>query len=131
MAQVGLSQVNLIHPWLNSLRGVAFSVSALYVQIHTNIPGSAGTVSISAGDNTRKLVTFAAAASNAIALSGTLPIFTNGGTSETITHVSFWDAPTVGNFRWSSALGSAKPWSVGDQITLTSAGLALGPQALS
>ena len=131
MAQVGLSQTNLIHPWLNALRGTSFSVASLYIQIHTGIPGASGSTGVSVGDPTRKTVSFSAAAANAIALTGTLPVFTNGGTSETITHVSFWDASSGGNFRWSSSLGTAKPWSSADQITITSAGLSVGPQALS
>lgn len=126
---VGLSTTNLANAMLNGIRNSNFAVAATYVKIHTADPGSAGATAASAGSTTRSAVTFSAASSGAIALTGTQPTWTNGGTSETITHISVWDASTAGNFLWSAALTTGKTWASGDTLTLTSCGLSLSPLA--
>ena len=126
---VGLSTTNLANAMLNGIRNTNFAVGATYVQIHTSDPGSAGTTGVSAGSSTRSAVTFSAASAGAIALTGTQPSWTNGGTSETITHISVWSASTSGNFLWSAALTTGKTWGSGDTLTLTSCGLSLSPLA--
>jgi len=126
---VGLSSTNVANSLLNTLRGTSFSNSATYVALHTADPGSAGTTAASAGSTTRSAVTFAAASGGAIALTGTQPTWTNGGTTETITHVSVWSASTAGNFLWSAQLSTGKAWATNDTLTLTSCGLSLSPLA--
>ena len=126
---VGLSTTNLANKWLNLLRGVAFTApTALYVELHTADPGAAGTTGVSAGSTTRVAVTFAAAASGALALSNS-PQWTNGGTSETITHIAVYDAATAGNFLFSAQLSASKAWASGDTLTLNTLGVSLSPLA--
>lgn len=122
---VGLATTGLANKWLNALRGTAFSVSGTYVALHTGDPGSAGTSAASAGSTTRSQITFLAASAGSISQTGTNPSWTNGGTSETITHISVWDAATSGNFLFSAALTGSSSWVAGDTFVLTAAGLSL------
>lgn len=126
---VGLSTVNLANKWLDHLRGgTAFTQpSALYIKLHIGDPTAAG-AGAPAAVTTRSIVTFAAAASGAIALTGTNPSWSMTG-AETISHVSVWDAITGGNFLWSAALSSSKLVGNGDTLTLTTCGLSLGALA--
>lgn len=128
---VGLSTTNTANSWLNTRRGGGNGVNitaaaALYIQLHTADPGAAGTTSVAAS-STRQAVTFGAAASGAIALSNS-PAFT-GVSTETITHISVWDASTAGNFQWSSALTASKTINSGDTLTFTSVGISITPLA--
>lgn len=125
---VGLSATNLANKMLDGVRNVSFAVAGTWVKIHTGDPGN-GTANAAAGSTTRPGVTFAAAANGAIALTGTQPVWTNGGTSETVTHISVWDSATAGNVLWTAQLASSKAWSAGDTLTLTSCGLSLSPLA--
>lgn len=125
---VGLSATNLANKMLDGIRNVSFAVEGVYCKIHTGDPGN-GSANAAAGSTARPQVTFAAAASGAIALTGTQPVWTNGGTSETVTHISVWDSATAGNMLWTAQLASSKAWSTGDTLTLTSCGLSLSPLA--
>jgi hypothetical protein len=114
---------------LDHLRGgTAWTQPAgLYVKLHIGDPGSAA-ASNAAAVTTRSQATFAAAASGAIALTGTNPSWSMT-TTETISHVSVWDASTSGNFLWSAALSASKAVVNGDTLTLTSLGFSLTPLA--
>ncbi|MFI7191495.1 hypothetical protein ACIBQ0_17310 [Nocardia nova] len=126
---VGLATTTLANKILDHLRGgTAWTQpSGLYVKLHIGDPGSAGTSNASAV-TTRSQATFAAAASGAIALTGTNPSWTMTA-SETISHVSIWDASTAGNFLWSVALSASKAVVSSDTLTLTSLGFSLTPLA--
>lgn len=95
-----------------------FNVAAVYVQLHTADPGAAGTTAV-AGNNVRKAVTFAAAASGSKASNADVT-WTNVSTSETYAYVSLWDASSAGNFLWAGALTASKAVNAGDTFTLTS-----------
>lgn len=130
----GLSQANLAHAWLNTIRGGGSGTSftapaALYVQLHTADPGASGTNGVSAGSATRNAVTMGAASGGAQAISSAPGAWTNGGTSETLTHVSVWSAATGGTFLYSAALTASQAWASGNTFTLTSLGLSLSPIA--
>jgi hypothetical protein len=126
---VGLSATNLANSWLNMLRGTAFSApAAIYVKLHVGDPGSAGTANASAGSTTRVAATHSAASAGAIALSNA-PQWTNGGTSETISHISVHDNATAGNFLFSAALSVSKAWASSDTLTLNTLGVSLTPLA--
>jgi hypothetical protein len=126
---VGLSTTNLANAWLNMLRGTAFSApAAIYVKLHTGDPGAAGASNAAAGSTTRVAATHSAASAGAIALSNA-PQWTNGGTSETISHISVWDASTAGNFLFSAALTTSKAWASSDTLTLNTLGVSLTPLA--
>lgn len=127
---VGVSQANVAHQWLNWIRGTATTApSTIFVKLHTADPGSAGATAAAVGSATRVAATFSAASSGAIALTGTNPSWTNGGTSETLTHVSVWDASTSGNFLWSAALSSSQAWASTNTFTLTTLGVSITPIA--
>lgn len=128
----GLATTAVANGWLNAIRdgGTTFTVVAdTFVKLHTGDPGSAGTSNAAAGDTTRKAMTQSAASGGAIALSGTAPVWTNGGTSETITDISVWDASTGGTFLYSIQLTSSKAWVSGDTLTLNTCGVSVAPLA--
>lgn len=126
---VGLSATNAANAMLNGFRNVAFQVSGTWVKLFTGDPGASGSVNAAAGSTTRSQVTFSAASGGAIALTGTQPVWTNGGTSETITHIGVFDAVSGGNLLWTAQLSTPKSWASGDTLTLTSCGLSLSPLA--
>ncbi len=95
-----------------------FNIASVFVQLHTADPGTAGTTAV-ATNNTRKAITFAAAASGSKASNADVS-WTSVPASETYSHISLWDASTVGNFLWSGALTAAKAVNSGDTFTLTS-----------
>lgn len=128
---VGLHAVNTANAWLNTIRGGGngsniTAPAALYLQIHTGDPGSAGTANVSAVTG-RQAVTLGAASAGAIALSNS-PAFTMT-TTETITHVSVWDASSNGNFRWSAALSVSRAVVNTDTLTFTTLGVSITPLA--
>lgn len=124
---VGFSTTNLVNAWLNTLRGVSYtSPATIYAQLHTGDPGASGTSNLSAL-TTRSLTTFSAASGGAIALSNT-PSFSMT-TSETITHASYWDSASGGNFLWSGVLTTPKSVNATDIIQLTAVGVSLTPLA--
>lgn len=129
---VGVSTVNVADAWLNCIRSGGTTrtvVAGTFVKLHTGDPGAAGAGNAAAGSTTRVAVTQSAAASGAIAQSGTAPVWTNGGTSETLTHVSVWDASTGGNFLYSAALASSQAWVSGNTFTLSALGVSITPLA--
>jgi hypothetical protein len=124
---VGLATTTLANNWLNMLRQVAFTAPAgTYIKLHTADPGAAGTANPSAV-TTRASATFSAASAGAIALSNS-PSFSMT-TTETITHISVWDASTAGNFLWSAALTTSKSVVNTDTLTFTTLGVSLSPLA--
>lgn len=127
---VGISSANLATLWLNLLRATnATAPVAQYMKLHTGDPGASGASNAAVGSTTRVVATMAAPSGNAIALSGTNPVWTNGGTSETLTHVSWWDAITAGNFILSALLSSSQAWASGNTFTLTALTVTLSPIA--
>lgn len=121
-----------LNAFLNALRtgGSAMSaVTTAYAQIHTGDPGAAGTANVAAGSSTRSAISHTAASAAAMALTGTAPSWTNGGTSETITHISVWDASSGGNLQYTIALTASKAWASGDVLTLATCSLSMTPRA--
>lgn len=128
---VGLSSANAATPFLNALfRATNWTApAAVYVKLHTGDPGAAGANAAAAGSTTRVVITHAAPSAGSIAISGTAPSWTNGGTSETLSHVSYWDASTAGNFLHSAALSATKAWASGDTFTLSTDTQSVAPIA--
>lgn len=126
---VGLSAANTANKLLETIgrSGTTFTAGSLYVKLHTADPGSAGTTAASAV-TTRYACTFSAASAGSMSLSSM------GGTwsmtsTETISHISLWDASTAGNFLWSVALTASKSVVSGDTLSLSSLTLAFTPIA--
>ena len=126
---VGLSAVNTADKLLNTIgrTGTTFTAGSLYVKLHTADPGATGATAASAV-TTRYACTFSASSAGSMALTSM------GGTwsmtsTETISHISLWDASTAGNFMWSVALTASKSVVSGDTLSLTSLTLAFSPIA--
>ncbi|MCB0792639.1 MAG: hypothetical protein KDB97_12785 [Flavobacteriales bacterium] len=114
---------------LNALRNVSWTSTGTYIELHTASPGAAGTTSVSVGSTVRLSATYSAASGGAIALSGAVGPWTNGGTTETITDVAIWTASTAGTFLWSAPLTVQKAWASGDTLTLNTCTLSIVPLA--
>ena len=126
---IGLSTINLVNKWLNILSGSSFTgIAGVYVQLHTDDPGAAGTANVSA-ETTRKLTTWDAADSEEMTMAAILQWTAWSVGAETISHISLWDAATAGNFLWSGALGIAKTVSNDDALNLTSLTVGVTPLA--
>lgn len=124
----GLSSANLVTPWLNMLRATAFTApAATWVQLHVGDPGAAGTANPSALTTRSQATLNASSAGSALSLSNT-PTWTMNAT-ETITHISVWDASTASTFRFSIALSVARAVNNGDTLNQASLSLGLTPQA--
>ena len=126
----GLSATNLANKWLDMLAGTAFTAPTTFaVKLHTADPGASGATAAAAGDTTRKTVTWAAASAGSKAMSSMSGSWTNGGTSETLSHLSFWDATSAGNFLGSCALSSSQAWASTNTFSLTSLSISFTPIA--
>jgi hypothetical protein len=129
----GLATAAVANGLLNALRagGTTLTVVAgTYVKLHVGDPGAAGANNPAAGSTTRVAVTQAAAAGGSIVMNGTPPAWTNAGTSETLTHISVWDAASAGNFLYSAVLATPATWVSGNISTLGSLGVTIAPLAV-
>lgn len=128
---LGLSVVNFANKALNHLtgNGTWTAPSGLYIKLHKGDPGSAGTSNASAV-TTRVVATFGAAASGGVVLNGTAPHWSMTAT-ETITHISVWDAVSSGNFLFSAKLNVQKSVVNGDGITLNAQTLKFAATSLA
>lgn len=98
----------------------AFSVTNVYIQLHTGTPGEAGTSNV-ATETTRKQITFGAAASGQVVSDASASWTDIAGpaapTTESISAISLWDASSAGNCLWAGNLTTAKDISDGDTLT--------------
>jgi hypothetical protein len=104
---------------LNALcRNVAWTQpAAFYIKLHTADPGAAGATG-AFGDTTRKLATFSAAATDGTITTSADINWTNVSAAGTVSHVSFWDASTAGNFLGSDDLATPRTLAIGDNFTI-------------
>jgi hypothetical protein len=114
---------------LNIYRATAYPAVSVFVKLHTDVPGAAGATGASAV-TTRNAATF-----NAPSGTGpvTMTLATLGSfsmtTTETITHISLWDASTAGNFLESAALTAGVPVINGSTLTFSSLTISESPVA--
>lgn len=120
MSDAGNFAENEIADWLGA-NGAPSSVTNVYAQLHTGAPGEDGTAN-AATETTRVEVTFDAASGGAVALTATAS-WTTVSTTETITHLSVWDASTNGNHLFNLTLDSSVALTAGDDLDLTAATL--------
>lgn len=119
---VGMSTY-LANAWFDALgNATSFSVTTVYIQLHTADPGAAGTTSV-ATETTRKAVSFGAASSGAISNDADIS-WTNIAGSQDATHFSLWDASTAGNFLGSGTI-TANAYTAGDTYTIPTGDLDL------
>jgi hypothetical protein len=127
---VGISAAGLANKVLDGITrtGSFPTAGTLYVKLHTGDP-STGASNASA-NTTRGALTFSSAASGGVATATTLPSWASWASgSETISHISLWDASTSGNFLWSGSLTAAKSVSNGDTLSLSSLTLTIATVA--
>lgn len=115
----------VVHGWLDG----TFATATCFVKLHTADPGSAGTTAAAAGDTTRKQATMASASAGSKAMSSMSGSWTNGGTSETVSHISLWTASSAGTFNASAALSASKAWASGDTLSLSTLTISVSPIA--
>lgn len=94
------------------------AITTVYVKLHKGDPGENGTAN-AATETTRQSAAFNAASGGSIVSSATVS-WTNVSTTETITHISFWDNSTAGNCLGSASLNVSAPLTAGDNLDLTS-----------
>lgn len=124
---VGVHTTNVCNVWLNWIRGTnATAPTGIFVKLHIADPGAAAATGPAVGSTTRPTATFAAPSAGAVALSNS-PSWTNGGTSETLSHISTWDAASAGNPLWTAALASSQAWASTNTFTLTTLGVSISP----
>lgn len=112
---------------LNLYRATNITAPAgIYIKLHTADPGAAGATAAS-GVTTRNQATWNAPSGNAITISA-LATWAMTGT-ETITHLSFWDASTAGNFKRSAALSAGVAVVNGSTLQVTVLTVAVTPVA--
>lgn len=127
---VGLAATTLANLWLGTLKNTSYAAALVAVKLHTGDPGATGTAANgAAGDTTRKTVTFGTASGGSLSMSSMSGSWTNGGTSETLSHISCWDSTSAGNFLFSAALTSTQAWANGNTFSLTSLSISLTPIA--
>ena len=113
--------------FLNVKRNTAYAAIATpFVKLHTGDPGAAGTTNASAV-TTRNAITWNAASGGSMTLN-TLGTWAMTA-SETITHVSIWDASTAGTFIESWALTAGVAVVNGSTLTIGTFTLAVTPIA--
>jgi len=126
---VGLQTTNLANKWLDMLGGTAFTAPAsTFVQLHTGDPGANGTANAST-ETTRKTLTWSAASGGSKSITATLPTWAWVQGTETISHLSIWDASTSGNFLFSVTLTASKQVANGDTLNITAMTISFTPLA--
>jgi hypothetical protein len=130
----GLSQANLLHPWLSTMRGggngVSFTAPAtLFDQLHTGDPGASGTANVSS-TTTRQAVTWGAPSANSMAQS-TTPTWSSwaGTNGEVVAGVSTWSASSAGTFYHSTQFTASKTVNTGDTLSVATHTFTLAPAA--
>jgi len=121
---VGLAAA-AVNGWLDG----TFATATCYVKLHTGDPGSAGANNAAAGSTTRVQATMAAASGGSKAMTSMASSWTNGGTSETLSHISLWTAAAAGTFNGSAALTASQAWVSTNTFSLTSLSIAITPIA--
>lgn len=116
---------SVVNGWLDG----TFSTTNAWVKLFTGDPGASGASNAAAGDTTRKQATMAAASGGSKAMTGTAGPWTNGGTSETISHIGLFSLVTAGVFQASGALSASQAWVSTNTFTLTSLTIAITPIA--
>ena len=115
----------VVNGWLDG----TFATATCWIKLHTADPGAAGATAAAVGDATRKQATMNTASAGSKAMTGSAGPWTNGGTSETISHISFWSASSAGTFNASAALSGSQAWASTNTFTLTALSISITPIA--
>ena len=100
----------------------AFSVTTVYVSLHTADPDEDGSgAECTGGSYARQTSSWAAAAAGSVATDAGIS-FTDMPAC-TVTHVGLWDAVSAGNFLGGGALSASKVVGAADTFTINSGNL--------
>lgn len=106
---------------LNTFRNTSFSVTTIYISLHTASPGTTGANEVTGGAYARVAVTFGAPSLGSMTNTGIISV--NVPASTTVTHFSYWDSsntgatPVPGNWLAGTALAASQ--SFGSSGTLS------------
>ena len=108
---------------LNAIgNATAYSLTNVYVKLHTGAPGAAGTAN-AATETTRKVVSFGAASGGQMQNDAAIT-WTSIAGSQDATHFSLWDDVSAGNFVGSGTITAAS-YAAGDTYTVAIGGFLL------
>lgn len=124
---VGLSAANFANAICDALSTGSATLISSHVQMHNGDPGSAGTTAVATGVTGRQALTWGTSSGGSRSITGT-PSWSATGT-DTVSHLSTWNASTSGTFRFSAQLTASKSVSSGDTLNLTNLTFALTPIA--
>ena len=119
---VGVTAANA-NSWLDG----TFATATCYVKLYIGDPGATGVNNAAVGSTTRVQATMAAASAGSKAMSSMASGWTNGGASETLSHLGLWTAAAAGTFNASVALTTPQAWASGNTFSLTSLSVAITP----
>jgi|SRR5215207_2630759 len=129
-----MSQTNLIHPWLSTMRGGGNGTNftaptALWSQLHVGDPGASGTANISS-TTTRQPMAFGVPSANSMSLS-TAPSWTNwaGTNGEVVVGHSVHSASAAGTFYFSAQFTASKTVNTGDTVSIATHTFSQAPAA--
>lgn len=103
------------------INGTDFTISGIYVSLHTADPGETGANEVTGGSYARKTGTWGTASNGEISI--TADIEFGDMPAVTVTHVGLFDASTAGNFLWSGALTASQTVDAGQTLRLQSGNL--------
>ncbi len=107
--------------WMDALgNNTSFAVAQVYVKLHTQDPGTAGTAH-PATETTRKAVSFSAASAGALTSDADIS-WTNITGNQDATHFTCWDNISAGNFLFSGSI-VAGAYTAGDTYTISAGNL--------
>jgi hypothetical protein len=123
---VGLASATA-NSYLNVFRNTTYTaIAAVYVKLHIGDPGASAASNASAV-TTRNAIVWGAPSGGSMALSSLSGYSMT--TSETISHISLWDANAAGNFLQSAALSVSQAVINGSTLNFTTFTLAFTPIA--
>ena len=127
---VGISSAT-INSWLNAWgRNQSYTQpAAFWVKLHTGDPGLVG-ANNAAGNTTRKQATFSAASGGSMTTSADLA-WTSVSTTETYSHISFWDSSSAGTFLGSDDLATPRAVNQNDNFTISAGNLTVAVTPIS
>lgn len=108
-----------------TLRATTFtSPATVYVSLHTADPTDAGSgTEVSGGSYARQSASFAAPSNGASATNADITFPQATGNWGTVTHIGIWDASTIGNLYYHTALDASKTIDTGDVFKIASGSL--------
>ena len=113
----------VVNGWLDG----TFATATCYVKLYIGDPGATGAANASVGSTTRVQATMAAASGGSKAMSSMASAWTNGGTTETLSHIGLWTAAAAGTFNASAAMTGGGSWASGYTCNLTALTIAITP----